>query len=148
MTASTPETDEPPPPHEAVVAANVRRLREAAGISQAELAARATAAGSDLGEMAVWGIEKSRRRIRVEDVYALAEVLGVTAPALLEPDAGPGPCTLLYEIAFEGSVVPVEADSHEMSDGWVRLYLRGELVYFAPPARLLGVRIRRDGEES
>lgn len=141
------DTGQPPPPHEAVVAANVRQLREGVGISQAELAARATAAGHDLGEMAVWGIENNRRRIRVEDLYALGGVLGVDAADLLRPDAGAAPAKVC-EVAFDGSLERVEADAVEWDETWVRFLLRGEVVYFASAAQVRGVRVRADGAES
>lgn len=137
------DTDPSPPPHEAVVAANVRQLREAAGISQAELAARVTAAGHDFGEMAVWGIENNRRRIRVEDLHALGTALGVNPTSLLSPDAGPG---ALFVVAFVGGeFVQVRADEYDFIDGWIRFQMQGQVVHLAPSRNVLNIRVHQDG---
>ncbi|MGY6019616.1 helix-turn-helix domain-containing protein [Streptomyces spinosirectus] len=131
-------------PHEAIVAANVRRFREAAGWSQAEVSKRAAAAGYDLGEMPVWGLENGRRRMKVEDLFTLAEVFGTTPQYLLTPDADPAGA-MAHEIRFEGDVAEhVVADHIEWSDGWAWFYAGSELVYSASAARVLGIRTTRE----
>ena len=146
MTATSAEPEQALP-HEAVVAANVRRFRETAGLSQAEVSKRAAQAGSDLGEMAVWSIETRRRRIRIEDLFALAAVLGTTAQHLLAPEADPDTPSVRYEIRFEGNVTEsVDADSVDWGNDWVRFLLRGELVYTAAASRVLGVRTTREAQ--
>lgn len=143
MTA-TNSTPEQATPHEALVAANVRRFREAAGWSQAEVSDRAGQAGYDLGEMAIWSIEKGRRRIRVEDLFALAEVFGTTTQHLLSPEADPDLPSVQHEIRFEGGVTEqITADSVDWGKEWIRFLLRGELVYAAAASRVLGVRTTR-----
>jgi transcriptional regulator with XRE-family HTH domain len=140
---ATNDTEQPPPPHEAIVAANVRQLREAAGVSQAELAARITAAGTDFGEMAVWGIENNRRRIRVEDLYALGSALGVRPTSLLSRGAGPGD---LFVVAFVGGgLVQVVADEYDLVEGWIRFHVQGRMVHMMPSHNVLDVRVRQDG---
>lgn len=137
------DTGQPPPPHEAVVAANVRQLREAAGMTQAEVAARATAAGHDIGEMAVWGIENNRRRIRVEALHALGSALGVNPASLLSPDAGPG---VLFIVAFVGGgFVQVRADEYDFIEGWIRFQMQGQLVHLAPARNVLNIRVHQGG---
>jgi transcriptional regulator with XRE-family HTH domain len=143
MAAKNTEPDRAAP-HEAIVAANVRRFREAAGWSQAELAKRATAAGHDLGEMPVWGLENGRRRIRVEDLFTLAAAFGTTPQHLLTPDADPAN-TVAHQIRFEGDASEhVVADRIEWSDAWAWFYADGELVYSASAARVLGIRTTRE----
>jgi transcriptional regulator with XRE-family HTH domain len=140
-----PETDTPVTP-EAIVAVNVVRLREALGITQAELAARTSAAGHGLAKMAIWTIEIGKRRIRVDDLYALAEVLGVTPQCLLDPDydpdRSPSPDARQHAVGLDGGTTePVTADTVEDVGGWLNFYLRGERVFFASSARVLCVRI-------
>lgn len=145
MSANTPEATQATS-REAIVGANVRRLREAAGFSQTELAARVTATGHNFGDMAVWGIENGKRRINVDDLFALGLVLGVSPTSLLSPNAGPG---VLFVVAFEGcDSVDVTADEYDFVDGWVRFQMQGRLVYLASTRNVLGVRVHEDGGES
>lgn len=131
---------------EAIVAANVRRLREAAGLTQPELASLAAKAGHDLGEQVVGNIEGGRRRIRIDDLFALGDVLGVQPTSLLLPGAMAG---VTYEITFEGgNAERVTADDYKVDERWIHFHLQGQLVYFAASARVLGVRIAPDGGES
>lgn len=142
MAAKTPEAIS----REAVVGANVRRLREAAGLSQAELASQVAKSGHALGEMAVWGIENGKRRITVDDLFALGAALGVVPTSLLSPDAGPG---VLFVITFAGSgPVDVTADEYDTVDEWIRFQLKGRLVYLASARNVLGIRVQQDGDES
>ncbi len=70
-----------------VLARNVRRLREARGLSQNALAKRA-----GISQTAVWGIEEGRRRDpNVSTVAALAAALGVAMEHLLLDDGPPKP---------------------------------------------------------
>lgn len=140
MTATNRPADQAPP-HEAIVGANVRRFREAAGWSQAEVSERAAKNGYDLGEMAVWSIEKGRRRVRVEDLFALAEVFGTTAQHLLTLEADPAAPSIRHEVRFEGGVSEeVVADSVDWGKEWIRFLAGGELVFAAAASRVLGVR--------
>lgn len=129
-------------PHEAIVAANVRRLREAAGWTQAEVAKRASAAGHDLGEMPVWGLENGRRRIRVEDLFTLAEVFGTTPQCLLAPDAELAEPVRQYEVRIDGGITETVAADDVEADEWglLHFFLRGERVFFTSVARVLCVR--------
>lgn len=63
-----------------VFAANLRRLRLAAGLSQEELAARA-----GLHRTYVSSVERAQRNISLENIYALAEALRVDPRELLAP---------------------------------------------------------------
>jgi transcriptional regulator with XRE-family HTH domain len=142
MAAKTPEAIS----REAVVGANVRRLREAAGLTQAELANLVTQSGHAFGEMAVWGIENGKRRVTVDDLFALGAALGVVPTSLLSPDAGPG---VLFTITYAGSgSVDVTADEYDAVDEWIRFQMQGRLVYLASARNVLGIRVQQDGDES
>ncbi|WP_393057720.1 helix-turn-helix domain-containing protein [Streptomyces sp. LN549] len=65
----------------------VARAREARGWDQQELTARLTAAGRPMSQPIVSRIEAGSRRVDVDDLVALAEVLDVSVLALL-PDEG------------------------------------------------------------
>lgn len=133
------------PASEQAVADNIRRFREAAGWSQAQTVERLTKAGYDVGEMAVWSIEKHRRRIRVEDLFTFADVFGVTAQYLLDAEADPEVPLVQYEVRFEGGVTEtVAADSVDWGTEWVRFLQQGEPVYAAAMSRVLGVRTARE----
>jgi transcriptional regulator with XRE-family HTH domain len=145
MSANTRE-DKPPASREVIVGANVRRLREAAGISQTELANLISKMGHDLGEQVVGNIENGRRRIRIDDLYALGQGLGVAPMSLLNPGAGNGQ---LYEVAFEGGITErVTADDCDFGEQWIRFRLQGQPVYVAATARVFGLRINPGGDRS
>lgn len=63
-----------------IVAANLRRLRVAAGLSQEELAGRA-----GLHRTYVSSIERAQRNLTLENIFSLAAGLGVDARELLAP---------------------------------------------------------------
>jgi len=67
---------------QAVIAANVRRLREGKGLSQEALADVCGYHRTYIG-----GIERSERNITIATLEALAGALGVDAKALLTPGA-------------------------------------------------------------
>lgn len=73
----------------ACVAANVRRLREAQGLTQTELARRATEAGTggggSLNQAAIKAIEAVERRVDADELVALAAGLRVSPITLLQP---------------------------------------------------------------
>lgn len=62
-----------------IVARNIRRLRQASGISQEELAARA-----QLHRTYISSVERRERNLSLENIFKIAQALGVPAPALLE----------------------------------------------------------------
>ncbi|MEV6504768.1 helix-turn-helix transcriptional regulator [Streptomyces sp. NPDC051642] len=132
MTSST----EQDPSREAVVAANVQTLRKRLGLSQTELGTRA-----GFGEMAVGNIENGKRRVNVDDLYALADALGATVQHLLNPDCSPFPAEQQYEVWLDGDVAQlVTADTVEPDgEGWLNFYLRGDRVFFAAVPRVLCV---------
>lgn len=67
-----------------VLASNQRRLRVAAGLSQAELAAAASVTKSTVA-----AIEQGRANPRLDTLTAIAEALRVEVTELLAPPAGP-----------------------------------------------------------
>lgn len=69
----------------ALFAANVRRLRVAAGLSQEALAERA-----DLHRTYVSSVERAERNVSLENIFRLAEALGVDPRELLAPDKKAG----------------------------------------------------------
>lgn len=129
---------------EATASANVRRLRKSLGLSQTALAERVTEAGAPLGDMAIWGIENGKRRINVDDLYALAEALQATPRELLSPQPESFSGSQVYEVRFDGGTAEriaadrVETDEH----GWLNFYEAEQRVFFASVARVLCVRVR------
>lgn len=67
------------------VAANLKRLRKARGLSTTRLADALKAAGQPIPPTGITRIEKGERRVDVDDLTALAVVLGVSPSALLLP---------------------------------------------------------------
>ncbi len=133
-----------PHPTESNVAANVRHLRTARGLSQEALAAAIAANGYELASMAICNVERGRRRITVEDLAALAEALGESPQRLLSADlasSGPDGLAQDYAVTLESGVThAVTADRTDVADGWLTFYQRGERVFFTPTARILCVR--------
>jgi transcriptional regulator with XRE-family HTH domain len=68
------------------VRANVRRLRERLGLSQAQLARQTSGTSRPLASTAINEIENGARRVDVDDLVSLAVALGVNPNALLMPD--------------------------------------------------------------
>lgn len=58
-------------------AANLRRRREAEGLSQDELAQRMTERGFGFSQATVWKIEQGKRPVKISEMVALADALGV-----------------------------------------------------------------------
>jgi transcriptional regulator with XRE-family HTH domain len=63
-----------------ILAHNVRIIRKEAGLSQEELAHRA-----GLHRTYISSIERSERNVSLENIFAIAEALGVTPADLLNP---------------------------------------------------------------
>lgn len=142
MAAKTPQATQATS-REAIVGANVRRLRETAGLSQAQLASRLTRTGYGLGDQAVGNIEKGKRRVNVDDLVAFGSALGVTPTSLLSPGAGPGN---LFVVAFVGGgCVQVTADEYDFVEGWVRFQMQGRLVHLASARNVLDIRVHEGG---
>lgn len=72
-------------PTGATVAANVRRVREARGLTIYELSGALDRAGRAIAPSAVAKIERKERQVSVDDLMALSVVLGVSPSALLLP---------------------------------------------------------------
>lgn len=68
-----------------LVAANLKRIRQERGLGFAELARRLAAAGHPVADTALMKTEKGERRASVDDVAALAVVLGTTPNRLMLP---------------------------------------------------------------
>lgn len=70
---------------DATIGRNLRRIREAAGVTQAELAAAMTAADvPGIYPQTIVKIEKGSRVLRYAEAVVAADVLGVTADAFAE----------------------------------------------------------------
>ncbi|WP_406444607.1 helix-turn-helix domain-containing protein [Streptomyces sp. NBC_01613] len=125
-------------PHEAIVAANVRRFRDTLGISQTELAHRAALGSSD---MAICGIENGKRRIKVADLCALADAFGIAPAHLLTPDAELAGPVRQYKVRIDGGITETVAADDIEADEWglLHFFLRGERVFFTSVARVLCV---------
>ncbi len=63
-----------------ILAQNVKRLRQAAGLSQETLADRA-----GLHRTYVSSIERAQRNVSIENIYTLASALGCDPRELLQP---------------------------------------------------------------
>lgn len=74
-----------PPSPKKLFAANVRRLRLSAGLSQEALADRA-----ELHRTYVSSIERDERNVSLENIFRLAEALGVDPRELLAPEKKTG----------------------------------------------------------
>jgi len=73
------------------VRANVSRLRKSRGLTTYQLAQRMAEAGRPIPQSGISRIESGTRRVDVDDLTALAGVLGVSPSALLLPlDDSPG----------------------------------------------------------
>jgi transcriptional regulator with XRE-family HTH domain len=66
-------------------AGNVKRLRQAAGLSQELLADRA-----NLHRTYISSIERGERNVSIDNIFAIAEALGVDPRDLLAPAADAG----------------------------------------------------------
>ncbi len=71
-----------------VFAARLKEVRKARGMSQAELAERATQAGVPLGKLALMRIENGQRGVSLDEMVALTELLGASPAHMLCPDDG------------------------------------------------------------
>jgi transcriptional regulator with XRE-family HTH domain len=72
-------------PVAALVAANLRRVRQERGLGYAELARRLAAIGRPIADTALLKTEKGDRKASVDDLMALAVALGTTPNRLLLP---------------------------------------------------------------
>ncbi|MDJ0345951.1 helix-turn-helix domain-containing protein [Streptomyces sp. H10-C2] len=72
-------------PTSKAVGANVRNLREKRGLSTYDVAGRLKRVGRPIAPSAVAKIERSERRVDIDDLVALAVVLDVSPNALLLP---------------------------------------------------------------
>lgn len=64
-----------------LVGRNVRRLRQLAGMTQEDLAAK-----SGFGQQYISDLERGRRNPTILSLYEIAQALGSTPTALIEPD--------------------------------------------------------------
>ena len=71
------------------IAANLRTYREAAAISQEELAQRMADLGFGFSQATIWKIERGQRPVRASELIALADSLGIMSATRLtrQPDA-------------------------------------------------------------
>ncbi|MFF0704991.1 helix-turn-helix domain-containing protein [Streptomyces tendae] len=81
-----------PGPYTRHVAETIRDLRVRAGLTTTEVARRLTEAGRPTHKSTVSRIESGTRAISVDDLAALAAVLGVRPAALLPRDVPADPC--------------------------------------------------------
>jgi transcriptional regulator with XRE-family HTH domain len=85
-----PPKTNPHGPTTETVAANVRRVREARGYSQAQLSDRLAELGHTIPTIGVRRIENLGRGVSVDDLIALALALRVSPTSLLVPQPGGG----------------------------------------------------------
>ncbi|MGW6915566.1 helix-turn-helix domain-containing protein [Kitasatospora sp. NPDC054939] len=94
-------------PTSAAVAANVRRVRERRGLSTYQLARLLLDAGRAITPSAISKLERGDRRVDVDDLMALAAVLGVSPSSLLLPLTDDP--TVPVEITGGGTVPAMDA---------------------------------------
>ena len=70
------------------IAAGVRAYREAAGVSQEELAQRMSDRGFGFSQATVWKIESGQRPVKASELVALASSLDVLSPMDLTSEPG------------------------------------------------------------
>jgi transcriptional regulator with XRE-family HTH domain len=108
------------------VMSNVKRLREARGLSTEKLAAAVVAIGRPMHATAITKVEKGQRRVDVDDLMALATVLGVTPAYLLVPPAecatchgAPPPGFACTKCGTTAPKVLTEAEAEDIKTRWL-----------------------------
>jgi transcriptional regulator with XRE-family HTH domain len=121
---------EQPPDLEAVVAANIARLRKANNLNQEQLAHALRYEGLRWDRATVAGVETGRRQVRLTEAVALCDVLGVSMAELVTP---PGDA--------------VKVDQGSWAAGFLRAVVEGDEDYVGPdfssPARFTADRLAR-----
>jgi len=97
-----------------IVATNVRAYRRVRDLSQKQLAAKMTALGYDWSDGIVGFIERGDRNLAVDELLALALVLGVSLPSILDPTGIDGTGTRRLDV---GTADPMPA---EVARAWLR----------------------------
>lgn len=92
-----------------VVGANVQRFRRAAGYSLRQMEELLRAAGRPIRATGLLRMEKGERRVDVDELAVLAEVLGVTPTRLLTPDAPDDRLTAIADLSVGGLLDYIEA---------------------------------------
>lgn len=93
------------------IAANIARLRGAAGLTTAQLAARMEGSGHAITASAITKTELGQRKVEAEELLAFAVALGVNVSALLLPLTIDG----TTEVSYVGEVPA--ADAWAWADG-------------------------------
>lgn len=123
-----------PGPTSIRVARNLRSIRQERGLSYAEMARRLAAIDHPIIDTGLLKIEKEERRVDVDDLIALAVVLGVTPSTILFPrEADDSAVELAPGVSHPASAVwswadgdgplppgPGEAGQHEPGAQWQR----------------------------
>jgi transcriptional regulator with XRE-family HTH domain len=122
----------PPGPTNVIVAANIRRARAAIGLDLREMAVRMTAAGRVISHTGLSKVENLERRVDVDDLTAIAYVLGTTPADLLIPiegfeDPAPDQGETLLEPLIPGGTAPTPTGVPEGKylDEEIRAWIRG-----------------------
>lgn len=68
------------------LAANLRQARETQGLSQDELAQRMAERGFGFGQATIWKIEQGKRPVKISELVALADALGLRGWTVLLSD--------------------------------------------------------------
>ncbi|MFF4360871.1 helix-turn-helix domain-containing protein [Streptomyces sp. NPDC001604] len=126
------------------VAANVRRIRDdVRGWSTYELAGRLTKVGRPIAPSAVSKIERGERQVTVDELAALAIVLGVSPSALMLPftdgpdspvavtGAGDVPALAAWEWADGRTPLKFDPSRHP-EDQWMEYTLYGRPAWLRP----------------
>jgi transcriptional regulator with XRE-family HTH domain len=72
---------------ERILGQRLRGLREEAGLTQEQVAARMRSLGHHLYQNTIWKIEAGKRPVRVNEAVALANILGIPLDGLLRDPA-------------------------------------------------------------
>lgn len=84
---------------------NIRRIRDALGVSAPELSSRLETVGRPIPPLGISRIENGSRRVDVDDLVAISVVLGVSPSTLLMP-------------ARSDSDDPIDAKDLVVTTGW------------------------------
>lgn len=140
---------------EAEFACRLRDLRQARNMSRKDLARRCAEAGAPVfTEMVITRLENGQRRVNLDDVYALAYVLGVSPLAMYTPASGDAdvaltatvtaPAASVYEWTVGERPAPTSGDVNQTARQAARLRLYQSIPYASRTYGALDLTIHED----
>ena len=137
------------------VIANIERLLKVSGLSQRGLARALYAVGRPIPAPGIAGILKGERRVDVDELVALAKVLGTTPGALvLPPASGDGPVDdILREhsraqsVAVASAAIRVALDTLQREHDLTTIEMLGAVIHWQSSALKYMLRTERHPDE-